>query len=92
MSNFDSDPLAFWRSLREYPSLIGAHLVDMSELRRYEEALVAGLENVRRDIEEVDIEDPERAETELRRAVEKVVEAVRLIDEAQRMIVRRFST
>ncbi len=88
----ESDPLAFWQSLRDYPSLIGAHLVELDDLYRYESALREALDNVDRDLNDANIADSEAARAELERAVEMVSKANRMIAEAQELIVGRFST
>jgi len=89
----NSDPLAFWQSLRSYPSLIGAHLVELRELSRYESALIDGLGNLDADLDDwPPLADRDFAESELRRAVEMVTEARKMIEEAQCIIVDHFST
>ncbi len=86
------DVLGFWRSLRDYPSLVGAHLVQMTDLRRYAEALRDSLENLELDIRECGLSDPERSASELRRAVALVEDALRMVHEAQHIIARHFPT
>jgi len=88
----DSDPLAFWQSLRSYPSLIGAHLVELRELSRYESALIDALRNLEVDLNNLPPENRDLAESELRRAVEMVTEARKMIYDAQYIIVEHFST
>lgn len=87
-----NDFLDFWRSLRDYPSLIGAHLVQMRELQRYVQALEQALGNVQEDIRACELNDPEQAELKLRQAVNMVSDAFDMVREAQDIIVRNFPT
>lgn len=86
------DLLAFWLSLRSYPSLVGAHLVDISDLERYRDELRRGLANLEDDLQLIDKDERVDAKRDLIDAVDMVSDAVRLIRQAQEMFVHRFST
>lgn len=90
------DPLAFWLGLFTRPSLIGAHLVGFPDLKRYEAALRAGLENAERDIAGVewypDHFDRNQLRADLVGAVERISIAIEMIDDAQETICRIFPT
>jgi len=72
--------------------LIGAHLVELRELSRYESALIDALGNLEVDLNNLPPENRDLAERELRRAVEMVTEARKMIKEAQYIIVEHFPT